>query len=771
MRMPNWLSQPLSPLAPYTPYLVSGTHIGLCLLAPVFLFLAFFNPDVLNVTHIGWTLEADWGQHVNGWNAFRNCADAFNHQTCYAAPIGNTLISTDSNPPFAFLFKPFAHWLPANFQYIGIWFFFCVCMHFVFSYKLVRPHAPGRWSALGGALALSAMPILYYRERHDTLMAQWTILWALHLFINVRDDTLPEIGSLRTFAISWFRNGAKMLGYAALLGFAGLLHPYLLFMVAAVWGGDVLKRFWPAARALDRAVLLDVVARSAFVLAAAVVGLALGGSFTKGMAPGAAGWAYYSMNLMAFFNPVRPEFSAIMRATPLNGGQSFEGYQYLGFGLLTLLVIAFVLFFATSDGRRAKDFFGRLLYLSLPFAALLALAVTNRGLFYGQQLWYFPTPDILKNWLAILRASGRMAWPIAYCMVLAGLAVLFRMKKPVIAFVLPAILALQAYDLNGFASAMRDATALAESSQTYYLTPSPAWDQLVAQAKGVDFYPANIHLNDKLFYELTWRATSEKKPVNTVYAARENLIQVSYEDSGEDQFKEGQVNNDHLFVFLKQCDVPPSLWPRLRMLDGVWIIPPASAGNLDGELAKPRWSPMGSKVRFGWLDQGTCLLDQNWSKPDVEGVWSDGPKAGIVIPIKAVQFDTVKPPRALDLKLTARSRQPVLVTVLVNNIKVGRINLDRQKSDTVLHLPKWVLRRDNLNIRFVVAGDNSILPPPPPPPAPANVTGRGAVVTPVLVAAQPDAAAQALGIKLVGMTLVDRDAPPPLPAAKPATGA
>ncbi len=124
-----------------------------------------------------------------------------------------------------------------------------------------------------------------------------------------------------------------MRGYAALLGITGLIHPYILFMVAAIWGGDVLKRFWPAARTMNRPVILDTILRVLFVFPFSVVALWISGSFTKGMSPGAGGFGYYSMGLDAIFNPVRPEFSAILKAWPQDGGQSFEGYQYLGFGI------------------------------------------------------------------------------------------------------------------------------------------------------------------------------------------------------------------------------------------------------------------------------------------------------------------------------------------------------------------------------------------------------------------------------------------------------
>lgn len=767
MRLPNWPGQSLSrlwaPVAPYTPYLVRGVFIGTCLLTPVLLFLCFFTPEVLDPTRIGWTLEADWGQHFLGWNAWRGMPwSTFNHETLLGAPMGNTLQSTDSNPPFAFLFKPFAAWLPQPFQYIGLWFGFCVVMHVMFAYKLVRPHAPGRWLALGGAVVLSALPMLYYRMRHDTLVAQWVILWALHLFINVREDGLPEGGSAWRFLGSWFRNGSKMLGYAGVLGFTGMLHPYLLFMVAAIWGGDVLRRFWPAALKMDRPVIFDSLARAAFAFAAAVFGLFVGGAFNKGMSPGAGGYSYYSFPIDGWFNPVRPEFSTILKAWPLDGGQSFEGYQYLGVGLIALIITAATLYALTPEARRARTFIGGLVWLVLPFLVLFLIAVTNHGQVYGHTLWKFPVPSALSGPLAVLRASGRLVWPITYCLVLVALVVVLKSRPKVAAVTIPLVLLVQAYDLSGFAAAMRAATSLSANPQVYYLTPSPQWDQLVTLSKGIDFYPANVHFNDKLFYELTWRATSQVKPVNTMYAARLNMIQAGYEEAGQDAFKRGTVNDDHLFVFLKQCDAPASLWPRLRMLDGVWIIPPKSAEGLD--LARPQWSPLTSKMRFGWLDQATCLLDENWSKPENDGVWSDGPRPAIVIPIRHVQFTTERP-RRLDLNLVARSRVPVEVTVLANGVRAGKISLSRQRSESSVRLPASALRRDKLEIRFVVEGDDDDVMPAPP--AARTGGGRSTIDRSKLMIPQQDETPQKLGIKLMRMTLTDPDAPPPPPPLPP----
>lgn len=758
-RITDWLN---AVPAPVKRGLSNGVFACLCILAPVFLFLAFFNPWVLDPTRIGWLMEADWGQHFLGWNAWRQMPwSSFNHEDLLYHPTGLSVIYTDSNPLFAFIFKPFRSLLPQPFQYIGLWFAFCVGMHFLFAYKLIRPHAPNRWAAVGGALALSALPCLYYRERHDTLMSQWLLLWGLHLFINVPAARPAPEGVTET---PWQRVmrvwDPKTRGYMALLGITGAIHPYMLFMVAAIWSGEVLRALGAAVLNIRNKTALpgiigNALWRAIVVLICPLVTLGIAGAYERGQSPAAGGWSYYSMGLDALFNPVRSDFSAILKAWPLDAGQSFEGYQYLGFGLLCLLAIAVALYVLTPEAKGARPFLGKLIPLALPFLALFLIAVTNHAQFYGYTVWKFQIPDNLRGTLGILRASGRFFWPISYCMVATALVVLFKSRPRTIAIVLPAILVLQAYDINGLAAAMRKATGLAAYDQTYYLTPSPIWDELVKRSSGVDFYPVNVHLNDKLFYELTYRATTDRKPVNTMYPARENLTQIAYEYQGEDAFRDGKINDNRLLVFLKQCDAPASLQSRLRMLDGVWIIPPADASDLN--LPKPQWSPIRSEVRFGWLDQGTCLLEGDWSRPEFDGVWTQGNQAGVVIPIKHVQFDTPEPPKQLDLNLKARSRTPMTVSVLVNGVEAGELKIDRATAQYTVHLPKSVLQADMLKVRFLINDDKAsdekadktakpvataTLPP---------VTGRSAPK----VAAKPAQTARNLGIKLMDLRLVD----------------
>lgn len=187
------------------------------------------------------------------------------------------------------------------------------------------------------------------------------------------------------------------------------------------------------------------------------------------------------------------------------------------------------------------------------------------------------------------------------------------------------------------------------------------------------------------------------------------------------------------------------------MLDGVWIIPPADADDLN--LPKPQWSPIRSEVRFGWLDQGTCLLEGDWSRPEYDGVWTQSDQAGVVIPIQHVQFDTATPPKRLDLDLKARSRAPTTVSVLVNGIKAGELEIGRKTARYTLRLPKSALRADMLKIRFVLKADEKTdkkaLATVTLPSAP-SVAGRSAPKSKTEPVTPPS-----LGIKLMDLRLID----------------
>jgi hypothetical protein len=666
------------------PHILIWARRLLTVATPFLLFSLFFHIEILDPTRIGWLLDEDWGQHVLGWHAFRNVPWAwpFNYQDLLAWPTGISIIYTDSNPFFSFIFKALSPLLPDNFQFIGPWFLLCVVMQFFFAWKLVRPHAPGPWSALAGAVIMSLLPALYYRMRHDTLVAHFLILWTLWIFFNVRDERKKNI---------W---------YATALGLTGFLHPYMLFMIAAVWGADVLRIFVPAAKAMDRPRVLRILRDAALVFICPLITLGISGAYS-GSSAEARGFGFYSMGLDAPFNPVQPDFSFFIKAHPQDMGQYFEGYQYMGLGILGLLLGALLLYQITFSARQARPFIDSAKPLIIPFICLFVIAVSHHVQFYDIVLLNLPLPKYLLEKLAVLRASGRFFWPIAYTLILIALVIVYKSRPKVMKVVLPLVIVVQLIDLQGFVVAMRKQTELATSKVIFDQAPDPIWDKLISGAKGVDFYPAQVHLNDKLFYEIAWRAVSQHRYVNTMYMARENYEQRAIELKGREAYLNGNINNDNLYVFLNQCIAPANLQPLMREVDGVWIIPPQSMRNLP--LALPEWKPIKARMGFGYLNQGSCLLDKNWAAPEADGAWTLGKRAELVIPIQEVQFENDARPVKPSIRLVAKSFfRPMTVDVLINGRKRATMELEKIRSYQDIPLPPSVFNRPDMKVSFIV---------------------------------------------------------------------
>jgi hypothetical protein len=515
--------------------------------------------------------------------------------------------------------------------------------------------------------------------RHDTLMAHWLILWALHIFINIKEP----LRRVKYFALNNF--------------VTGLLHPYLLVMTAAVWSADLMRNLWPAFQRRDMPAILFALRDAALVLLAPIIAMGLVGTYAAGQSAGAGGFGYYSMGIDALFNPVDPDFSNFLKAWRQDGGQAFEGWQYLGFGLIVLLAFAAIFWWLRPEVRRTKAFFVGLWPLILPFIGLTILALSNNIQLFNVTMLKFDLPRDMMGILAILRASGRFFWPISYLLVMGGLVVVFALPKRMIAVTLAIVLGLQAIDLSGFAHDMRRATSAAATTKLYRLTTDSRWDDLVARSGGVRVYPAQVHFNQRLFYELAWRSTSNAKPINTMYAARENLGQIAIEQREQAKFLRGDLKPDHLYVFLKQCYAPKVLQSKLRELDGVWIIPPEALKDM--ELARPEWQPIAPQIKFGWLDQGACLLDDNWSRPGFNGVWSQSDSPSFAIPVKHVQFD-IERPRTLKLALDLEASQPLKATIIVNKRKIKTLEIVPDQLRYQMNLPRSVLRQENLLVEF-----------------------------------------------------------------------
>ncbi|HEY0621896.1 DUF6311 domain-containing protein [Sphingomonas sp.] len=512
------------------------------------LFSAFFHWQVLDISNVAWLLRGtDNGENALGLHAWlHDPAPGFLRTTLLNAPEGTGLLFTDSNPLLSALAFPLRGLLPADAQLIGWWLLVCLFLQLFFAWKLLDRHAPNPVALWCGVLLLAALPTLFNRIVHVNLMAHWLILWSLWRFTD------PQ-------------RAASNRGWAVLIAITAFIHSYLLVMVGAIWASAMLERLWHDRKAAPR------------ILAECAAILALVGAIAWSLGVFEPHWpsgnyGAFAMPVDALWNP-GIAISTFLPAVEQRPGRGFEGFQYLGLGLLILLPLAAVL--ARRLPRPAAgspDSLARLKWLVPALVTLTCLAISTYPDFAGQRLPRYHLPDNVSVALDAVRASGRLFWPVAYVLVFAGIRILYRLEPRRAGLFLAALAAVQAADLLPMARFIRAQSAEARGAPLYVRTASPEWDRLVAQAKDIAFIPGDVTKGLGVFQEVTWRAAKQKVPVRAVYAARPSLASNDRQNAETDAFRRGEVVPGRLYILIDGEPIPPPLMTRVRLLDGVTIL-------------------------------------------------------------------------------------------------------------------------------------------------------------------------------------------------------
>ena len=520
----------------------------------------------LDPTGIDWVMRGDWVPHHFGWAYFRAERWHWPPGTIhgYYAPLGSSIGLTDSIPLAAYLLKPLSAWLPQTFQYLGLWLLLCFALQGALGARLISRWSPSAVVQALGATLFVLVPTLLARVGHAALCAHWLILWAM--LVASRPST-------RRFPVAEW----------AVIGLvSGMTQPYLaamvlpLLLVAAVTGGGV-----PLATrglALGSAVAATVAGwwlSGLFVLQGA-------GSLTSG------GLGYYSMNLLA---PVSPYgWSAMLPELPLAGdGQVYEGFQYLGLGILVLIATATLLAWrARGDGEanRAQGSPAPLWTPAMMGMCLLmaAFAVSPTITFGGLVL-----ADLNGAWsapLATFRSSGRFFWPLAYLGLTWAVAVIAtRLTRPMAMAVLIAAVVVQAVDLHAIHENRRRTTRGTE----FY-----AWTNPFASSRWAAIVPGYAHLAlvpppqcgpAPQPYEPAVRLASQHGlTLNAGVIARGDLgAQRRYCDDLEARITEGRLEPDTLYVVsaVGAAALTSAMGDRVACgrVDAVWVctVPEAHA--------------------------------------------------------------------------------------------------------------------------------------------------------------------------------------------------
>jgi len=524
-----------------------GGGLAAYLALAVAMFVVWMHPAILDPRNVGWLLDgSDRGQNSMGLIAYLRGGNWPGlHDPLLMAPDGLPLALTDSNPLLGLLLKPFG--LPVGWQVTGLWLFACVILQVMFARALVTRYVADPLAAFLGTTLLAISPALIGRYGHVNLCAHWLILWALWVFVDPERSRRP----------GW---------WAAVTGVALLVHPYLAVMTVAIWASAVLR--WlvvdPATWRRTAAVAVAV--------AAMLAGIAWWLGFVGLNALPTGSYGQFGMALDALWNPGNPDYSALLPGLTTTSAQGFEGLNYLGAGLLLLIVVAVG---AVAVRRERLDV--PLVWLVPAFLVLALIAIGPHLVWRGQVIVAIHLPDLVRNALDPVRAAGRLFWPVSYAIALVAIVMAGRLPRATL--ILGVALALQLFDLAPMVAAVR-ATSASAGDPLYRRTHDPAWQTLIDRASSIEFEPATPYLNQAVRDEVTWRAITAKRavPVRYFYASREPAKIRERLDAETAAFNAGRIDPTRLYVILDNR-IPVALMSRIQLIDGVAVIAPVSPSS------------------------------------------------------------------------------------------------------------------------------------------------------------------------------------------------
>ncbi len=522
---------------------------------------------VLSPTSVDWVLKLDWQHHFMGWHFFRNEPWSWPPGliSSYYAPVGTAIGFTDSIPLVAIPLKLFTSWLPTPLQYLGAWLLVCFAAQ-----GAIGALITGLWTrhavlrVLGGALFV-VVPTLLGRVGHPALASHWLLLWTLFLYFR-----------------DWRTPGG--MGHFAVLGLVtGLVHPYLAAMVFAIVAAITARRLFAEAASSTRwwTAAQPLLALTAGLLAGWWCSGLLSLSGADDLA--STGLDLYSMNLLG---PVAANGGSRFLPSPavVSQVQEFEGFQYLGLGLLTLIPVAAMMII----GRRALPW-RHITPLVIVALAMAIYSLSPRVTLGTETLVDYSTPALDR--LAIFRATGRFFWPATYALLsLALWSVITRVRGSIASVILAAVLALQVADVSPQWITLRD-TAHAEAFHTWPRTmPSPVWERMLPNYRHIIFYPPEQCGPAPVpFLHAAVLAGTHKLSLNTGHLARRDRVaSAQYCTQVGTDFNAGLVRDDTVYLLHRE------LTERFR----VNAKHPIVCADLDGiqtcvtESSYQRWSSL-----------------------------------------------------------------------------------------------------------------------------------------------------------------------------------
>jgi hypothetical protein len=383
--------------------------------------------DNLSFISTKWLTAHDVTSDIVSWKFFKNDIWRFplGSNPTYGMDIGSGIAFSGSIPILAIIFKLFAGVLPDNFHYFNLWIFICFFLQSYIAFLIIYNKSNNLLFSIVGSLFFLLSPVLINRlSFHLALSAHWLILMSYYL--ETKKDLLH-----------------KNIYWTALISLSSLIHLYFTIILLGIFFlfsfNDLKEKINLKKFLKETTQVIGFLVFTMFVIGYFHV------PFTDALA---YGYGDYALDIGGIFvgNTSVPSgeisWSFFFQKTqPL----SQEGFAYLGMGGIFFLIFLIIIF--TFNYRlfiKKKSF--------LPFFLIILIfsiiAISNKIHLFGNHLLSLEIPTIFYGLLSVVRASGRLFWPVYYLIFLIPIIFLYKkFSKKKSIYILMLIFSFQLIDL------------------------------------------------------------------------------------------------------------------------------------------------------------------------------------------------------------------------------------------------------------------------------------------------------------------------------------
>ena len=375
----------------------------------ILIFSMMYGIKVLNPTNVNWifSTNGDIMQHYVGWEAYKfgDWTFPIGLTDATSFPTNISVIYTDSIPIVALFFKIFSFVLPKTFQYLGLYGLVCFILQAIFSAKIVSKFTNSKAVIVVASLLFTVIPAMIFRIfYHTALASQWLIILALESL----------------FLYDEFKEGKKCYLFWGLLGFLiSSIHLYYLVMCGIVLVGFIILDILNTKKIKKSIISLII------FISVSLFTIYIFGGFVNFGESDSFGFGAFSYNLNGLFNS--QGWSVFFEELPMISEQ-YEGFSYLGLGVILLIFIAFILtiiWYIKDKKILSKN---KNLIISLCIISLLSTIVAiSPKVYFGEKLLFeLKLPEFITDVWSIFRSTGRFIWPVIYILMLASIIVVIK---------------------------------------------------------------------------------------------------------------------------------------------------------------------------------------------------------------------------------------------------------------------------------------------------------------------------------------------------------